>query len=378
MVSKHVIYATRRLTDVSLSSGDTLNWLSVAGSEYIYEGHDISLSVDPQTTSAILGRDADSPSECVIELDSMVSGQRNTYDLENSHTLYNSFTNDDEEALGMLTRSHQPNPPQFGARLLRDAASTGDGETAAQRTVQSQIDHPTSHLVKAEWFRLYVTEDEKRCTEYNLPSPWSTPLARDTIQRLAAEYTVLEQEVYLKIWAGLCSADSVVVLQETMRILREELGVKLPSPEMKLTIRDRLHAIQSTEQRITGLSLVRRFHVLRLWRDQLCVVNDENWINLDLSNACMTGRGVGNPRHLEESNATKLLMEQIHPDVEKTSAEYERAYRKLKKLRKLGRRLDMLSSAFGTGILGLLPCSEFVSAGSIPAISDSTYAAHIR
>jgi len=47
-------------------------------------------------------------------------------------------------------------------------------------------------------------------------------------------------------------------------------------------------------------------------------------------------------------------MKHTFPDLEIQSKEYERSYRKINSLRRLGQRLCMLKERFGHGILGLM------------------------
>lgn len=52
---------------------------------------------------------------------------------------------------------------------------------------------------------------------------------------------------------------------------------------------------------------------------------------------------------------SKLIMKEIYPNLEINSPEYENRLGFVKKLRKLGQRLDFLVERFGYGILGVLP-----------------------
>ncbi|PON20067.1 hypothetical protein TGAM01_v211071 [Trichoderma gamsii] len=68
--------------------------------------------------------------------------------------------------------------------------------------------------------------------------------------------------------------------------------------------------------------------------------------------------GPGNPRIMRRSSATSALMDKTFPELNKDSSEFKHKYDQIKRLEKLGRRLNMMTETFGEGILGLLQCSE--------------------
>ena len=65
------------------------------------------------------------------------------------------------------------------------------------------------------------------------------------------------------------------------------------------------------------------------------------------------------------------MLEEMFPTLDKNGPEYARAYLKVKRLRKLGRRLGLLKEQFGPGILGLLPFAEFEMLPPLSNISDT-------
>ena len=62
----------------------------------------------------------------------------------------------------------------------------------------------------------------------------------------------------------------------------------------------------------------------------------------------------GNPRNAAESKVTKSMVAEVYPNIQPDSREYGPKYREISLLRKNCRRLALLVSKFGRGILGLL------------------------
>lgn len=228
-----------------------------------------------------------------------------------------------------------------------------------------------------EWFASFVSEDENRCAEYKLPSTWSTPQAIATLQILN-KFPAHHRDICLRLWAGICSSSSVVNLQELMQVLKSGLDIKPLCLGMELSVQNRLQVIDRAEKCVKGLLAIRRLHALQLWRDQPQAAGGDPWINLSICSASGSTKSGqrGNPLFMQESAATRSLLERVYPDLSPSSPEYRRVYERLKKIRRLGRRLETMASRFGTGILGLLPCSDFGPHDSIPAVSDHAYAKH--
>ena len=67
---------------------------------------------------------------------------------------------------------------------------------------------------------------------------------------------------------------------------------------------------------------------------------------------------MGNPRNSAESRITKSMMKEVYPEIDSDSNDYSKKYREITGLRRSGRRLNLLVSQFGKGILGLLPLAQ--------------------
>ncbi len=334
----------------------------------------MSRPFDSETNSVLFGYHAASPSQLLTDQDSITSehGDANSLD-----TPGNELGNDEisNSAMEIVRNSTQMNISATSPSIPEHEHNSGHSTTVEHATAMCSPDTAFTTLTDIEWFKIYVTEDEQRCAEYDLPSPWLAPAAQLTMQKLA-ESPARPRMIFLKLWAGVCSTFSVVSLQGTMQTARSDMRAEVPPPHMNLSINMRLQVIESAEKCVAGLLLVRRLHVLQLLEAEPCAVNSGTWINVDMCTGSTKTRRPGNPINVQESEVTKSLLQRFYPDLDPSSDEYVRVYDKLKKLRRLGRRFQMLVSTFGIGILGLLPCSDFNYKGCHLAVGDHAYAQH--
>ncbi|KID97357.1 hypothetical protein MAJ_06732, partial [Metarhizium majus ARSEF 297] len=224
------------------------------------------------------------------------------------------------------------------------------------------------------WFREYIKKAEERCNKMSLHSPWMGFPTQKVINEMA-DFSVDIWEIFLRFWVGLCSPTSLIELQDTIQRFRCDNSFSLLPPEKNLSFKDRIDAIDRAEQNIACWVLLRRLHILQLCKDeQVSAVNNNSWVifngtqDLDPNKV----KRAGNPRNKRESDATKELLQHMLPELDEGSPEYPKLYPRVKRLRKLGKRLEMLELRFGQGLLALIPCSELVSVSlGTSAISDA-------
>jgi hypothetical protein len=119
--------------------------------------------------------------------------------------------------------------------------------------------------------------------------------------------------------------------------------------------------------------LFKRSHIVRLW-EECEAAHGDKWTIIDTQQTFVSKRvkKSGNPQNMGESLATRKWLADIRPDLIVDSSDYKRAYDKVKRIRRLGRRLHRLKAFFGEGILGLIQCSKSMSTTCIPQnITDS-------
>ena len=238
-----------------------------------------------------------------------------------------------------------------------------------KRTRRSQVTQPR------KWLSAHIVEDEERCKCYGVPNLWTSQKVysiQSEIGRLSAKH----QDLFLKLWFSICSANSVVALQDAIKALRDDIQVEFMSPTDDLTAKARFELIEMVEDKAASLTLLRRCHILKLWEEnQTLGGGNDNWNVFDGSRACSNAatKRPGNPRNIQNSQATHTLMSRMFPGMQRGTASYEEKYRKMKRLRKLGERLNGFCARFGLGILGLLPFSELqLTKFSMFTLSDAS------
>ncbi|KAJ6787652.1 hypothetical protein PWT90_06887 [Aphanocladium album] len=344
----------------------------MSGTSSLSHDTEVLSSFNCQMNSALFGHPVGSPSQCLTDQGSAVSEQEEVILAEDdSHPHIQSEGGESgNTAMAFLVSNQRTDTTLSNAPILEDESMDYDSTIVTTVTAPHSLSLTSTLVPGVEWFKSYVAEDEVRCAEHHLPSPWLTPQAHAMLKELA-KYSCPHQDICLKIWAGICSNSSVISLQEIMKTLKNGMVGPL-CLRRDLSVNERLQAIDRAEIWTKGLLLVRRLHVLQLCKD-LPVAN-ERWISMNMSSDYSDNgrtKKPGNPRLVQESAVTKSLLNQIFPNLDSSSTQYRKLYEKLKKLRKLGQRLEMLASTFGIGILGLLPCIEFEAYGSSLAVSDT-------
>lgn len=317
----------------------------MTGTSHLSNVADMSNSFDCQTNSVLFEYHAASPSQLLTDQGSIASEQEDVSSLD--PPLSEPVEDEIGNSVTQIVRQRpQTNTSLRSAPVLEDEHSSGNSTTVEHAAALHSPDTAFTLLADIEWFRTYIAEDEQRCAEYNLPNPWLAPTAQAIMQKLA-ESSARRRLIFLKLWAGVCSSFSVVSLQETMQTLRSDMRAAFLPPNLNLSVNARLQVIENAEKCVAGLLLVRRLHVLQLLEDEPCAVNSGSWINVDMSTEGIKARKPGNPLNVQESEVTKSLLQRFYPDLSSSSEEYGRVYEKLKKLRRLGRRFQMLVSTFG-------------------------------
>lgn len=115
------------------------------------------------------------------------------------------------------------------------------------------------------------------------------------------------------------------------------------------SLRERATVIQVLEEKTCYFCLLRDFHILQLFRD--CTESRTGCLNRTQWQPPHNDGRLGNLIHLEESDITRSMMQQIFPELEEGSCAYNSSYNKLKLWRGKGKRLDPLVTKFSIGIL---------------------------
>ena len=231
-------------------------------------------------------------------------------------------------------------------------------------------------LFERETARLesYISQHRRNCEKMGLPCPGDFVYNAETKIRLASLGLESHVNVLRVLSLTIGSCESLVVLKEILRAYRD------PSSGSLETARDvsnakRLETIRSLSGNAAFFNLLKKCHIHRLFtdnKDPLCDPTD-NFIISTAKSVTTRPRGeTGNPRKSAEAKITKSMMREVYPGVHSNSADYRVKYREVTELRRTGRRLDMLVSRFGLGILGLLPLAQHDSISGLAfKIADS-------
>lgn len=105
------------------------------------------------------------------------------------------------------------------------------------------------------------------------------------------------------------------------------------------------------------MSFLKRCHTLELFRS-LSVNHkmSDGFVHETIQSISRNPHSqLGNPLVMEDSRVLKGMLARLYPDLGQNSPEYSRKERFVKKLCKIGQRLDLLVQNFGFGIIGLVP-----------------------
>ena len=218
----------------------------------------------------------------------------------------------------------------------------------------------------------YISQHTTKYRELGLPCPGEFLGREETRRRLAG----LKLENYANVLRVLNFTiggyESLVGLKEVLRAYRDpNVGLLITTQEVPNA--KRLQAIQSLERNGAYMNLLKKCHIHRLFIDNVDPLRNpnDNFI-VSTSNSTDAAGELGNPRNSAESRITKSMMKEVYPNMDSNSADYKKKYREITALRRNGRRLDVLVSYFGKGILGLLPLVQDDSTSGMAYIFADT------
>ena len=217
-------------------------------------------------------------------------------------------------------------------------------------------------LFERETARLepYISQHRRKCEKMGLPCPGDYVYSAETKIRLASLGLESHVNVLRVLSLTIGSCESLVDLKEILRAYRDPSSGSLETAG-DFSNAKRLDTIRSLSGDAAFFNLLKKCHIHRLFtdnKDPLCDPTD-NFIISTAKSVTTRPRGeTGNPRNSAEAKITKAIMREVYPGLHSNSTDYQPKYREVTELRRTGRRLDMLISRFGLGILGLLPLAQ--------------------
>jgi len=172
------------------------------------------------------------------------------------------------------------------------------------------------------------------------------------------------------------SCASILFLQSILAAFRETAVGRIRMHSISLSSSERYAEIERLEGDIAYCGLLRRCHVLRLYKEVLSGRPATSAGSFIVNTQESVGRPVhtrfGNPVNCRKAVETEALLKKLVPDVENKGHEVKKSHRqRISRLRVLGSRLHMLTETFGIGLIALLPTnSDAANRGCFFSISD--------
>jgi hypothetical protein len=211
----------------------------------------------------------------------------------------------------------------------------------------------------------YLEQELLRCQKQAILGPLETffrPEIQRRIVESGKETKCRELAALGIICVGIASPESLATLQLLLRYYRAGEKFDVPAPARALSIKDRFSVIECVGREVIYMNLLRRCHILKLYEDNHEVhpgVANGFLLITQQTFAVQSRQSAGNPNNIAESRITKRILEQTYPDLIQDSPEYNTKHRIVNDVRRLGKRLHMLRTRFGDGILGLLQCAGY-------------------
>lgn len=219
----------------------------------------------------------------------------------------------------------------------------------------------------------YILQHRTRYEKLGLPCPGDFVESAKIKIRLANLGLDTHANVLRAFSFAIAGCESLFGLQEILRAYRNnDAGPRILAREVSNA--KRLETIKGLSGEEAYLNLLKNCHVHKLFSeniDPLCNSNDNFIVSTTENVKTRASKELGNPRNSAESRITKSIMREVYPKVHLKSSDYRSKYDEISGLRRSGRRLDILVSRFGKGILGLLPFAQGDSRpGSVGKITD--------
>lgn len=168
------------------------------------------------------------------------------------------------------------------------------------------------------------------------------------------------------LYLGIGSCQSLVQFKESLRVARTKPNTSVYTIGPNLLPVERFRKICLHDDQEALSVLVRRYHVVKLFETELENLRQDNGMIVETpSNFGMSHiPQAGNPAMMQEAALTDRLLEKVAPDLMMGTTEFRKVRERLKQMRRLAKKLQILTKRYGFGVLALLP--------SGPSYSDFT------
>ncbi|KAB2100102.1 hypothetical protein AG0111_0g11722 [Alternaria gaisen] len=222
------------------------------------------------------------------------------------------------------------------------------GESGHRRKLRRH-DTPSS----VDLFRTYLAEEERKCEAWGHQTPQDTFLT-PPIQRAIHNLSKGKTEVMTRILIHIGSPCLIGGLQDILDSCKTQERCMASEAMGMVSRAERIRLIVSLGHTMSRSQLIRRYHVLQLFKD--CGGPDTLRWEIAVTPSSLTQRSGkrGNPLNRSVADLTARMMQEAFPAVDPGTNEYKTKYRWFSDTRRLGHRLHMLEARFGEGVLGLM------------------------
>jgi hypothetical protein len=211
--------------------------------------------------------------------------------------------------------------------------------------------HDTSSSV--DLFGTYLAEEERKCEVWGHQTPRVTFLS-PPIQRAIQNLSKGKTEVMTRILIHIGSPCLIGGLQDILESCKTQERCMASEAMGMVSRAERIRVIASLGHTMSRSQLLRRYHVLQLFKD--CGGPNTSTWEIAVTPSSLTQRSSkrGNPLNRSVADLTARMMRETFPAVDSSTDEYTTKYRWISDIRRLGQRLHMLETRFGEGVLGLM------------------------
>ncbi|RAK98155.1 uncharacterized protein BO80DRAFT_480584 [Aspergillus ibericus CBS 121593] len=219
--------------------------------------------------------------------------------------------------------------------------------------------------------REFLNKERMKCSAQHLPPPEETYFTPEIHNALRSPtHESIKPLLPLLITMG--SPDAIVSLRGMICNIRAQPSCHSCRLQDGLSPARRYSLIEQLEHSASTMQLMKWYHIYELFRE--CggpdTVSSSGYANSTPASFPIGQKCLGNPVHHGDANVSKTMMKDIFPDMDPSTDEYKKQFRRIQKLRKLGQRLHALIDKFGKGILGLMVGRSSSGGFDIP-VSDT-------
>ena len=319
--------------------------------------HHMNDNVAQQEHSAGSRRNNQDGSIATEPEDTVMHGGPDSEDNGDSHSDYDHhqavMIKSPLETRSRRKRSNVPSVSQFSRSRKHKSIATQSSSSRSIVTCKASFLEKGNALLEE-----YISQHRKKYENLGIPCPGDYIDSVETKNHLIS--FGLESHTYiLQVFSFTIGGhESIIGLKNILRVYRNP-EISSLQIEQEVSNAKRVQAIKRLETKEAHINLLKRCHIHQLYVDNADpLVNPCDNFIVSTVTSIPQRKQTGNPRNAAESKVTKSMVVEAYPNIQPDSRDYGQKYREISLLRKNGRRLALLVSKFGKGILGLLPLAQ--------------------